>query len=217
MPIALAVALGGGLGSVGRYAVDSLIERHTESVFPWATFTINMTGCLAVGFLIAALVDRHTAPAWLRAGCSWGSGSAASSERGTSATRRAGSVLGTVIVRLSDHVVVQALSLDLDDRDRRICDRVDLGHVTLEVGGCALGRAGRPDCDRLAHLGEPVPRVRVCADLDGRDPRPGLDQRNRVRVLACHVRSDGTLRRPRRRAPFGQLRPTDGQVDVPNG
>ena len=37
-------------------------------MFPWATFTVNMTGCLAVGFLIAALVDRHRAPAWLRAG-----------------------------------------------------------------------------------------------------------------------------------------------------
>ena len=68
MPVALAIALGGALGAVGRYAVDSLIERHTESVFPWATFAINMTGCLAVGFLIAALVDRHRAPSWLRAG-----------------------------------------------------------------------------------------------------------------------------------------------------
>ena len=43
-------------------------ERHTESVFPWATFTINVAGCLAVGFLIAALVDRHRAPVWLRGG-----------------------------------------------------------------------------------------------------------------------------------------------------
>ena len=68
MPVALAIALGGALGALGRYAVDSLIERHTESVFPWATFTINMTGCLAVGFLIAGLVDRHRTPTWLRAG-----------------------------------------------------------------------------------------------------------------------------------------------------
>ena len=68
MPVALGVALGGALGSLARYAIDSLIERHTESVFPWATFAINMTGCLAVGFFIAALVDRHRAPSWLRAG-----------------------------------------------------------------------------------------------------------------------------------------------------
>jgi fluoride exporter len=37
-------------------------------VFPWATFTVNVSGCLAVGFIIAALVDRHRAPAWLRTG-----------------------------------------------------------------------------------------------------------------------------------------------------
>ena len=68
MLIAFAIALGGALGALGRYGLDSLIERHTESVFPWATFTINVAGCLAVGFLIAALVDRHRAPVWLRGG-----------------------------------------------------------------------------------------------------------------------------------------------------
>jgi CrcB protein len=67
MSIALAVALGGSVGALSRYGLDSLIERRTESLFPWATFTINMTGCLAVGFVLAALVDRHRAPAWLRA------------------------------------------------------------------------------------------------------------------------------------------------------
>ncbi len=68
MSLALAVALGGSVGALSRYGLDSLIERRTESLFPWATFTINMTGCLAVGFVLAALVDRHRAPAWLRAG-----------------------------------------------------------------------------------------------------------------------------------------------------
>ena len=68
MPVALAVALGGALGASGRFALDTLIERRTESLFPWATFTINMTGCLAVGFIVAALVDRHRAPIWVRTG-----------------------------------------------------------------------------------------------------------------------------------------------------
>ncbi len=68
MSLALAVALGGSVGALSRYGLDSLIERRTESLFPWATFTINMTGCLAVGFVLTALVDRHRAPAWLRAG-----------------------------------------------------------------------------------------------------------------------------------------------------
>jgi CrcB protein len=69
MVLVLAVALGGGLGSVSRYGLDALIERRAaDSLFPWATFTINSTGCLAVGFIIAAFVDRHRAPLWLRTG-----------------------------------------------------------------------------------------------------------------------------------------------------
>jgi CrcB protein len=68
MPILFAVAGFGALGAASRYGVDTLIERHTESVFPWATFTINLAGCLAVGFIIAALVDRDRAPQWLRVG-----------------------------------------------------------------------------------------------------------------------------------------------------
>ena len=68
MSVALAVSVGGAVGALSRYGLDSFIEQRTESTFPWATFAINVSGCLAVGFVIAALVDRHHAPAWLRAG-----------------------------------------------------------------------------------------------------------------------------------------------------
>jgi CrcB protein len=68
MPVVLAVALGGAAGSVARYGLDRLIERRSFAVFPWSTFTINATGCLLIGFVIATLVDRHHAPAWLRVG-----------------------------------------------------------------------------------------------------------------------------------------------------
>jgi CrcB protein len=68
MSVVLAVALAGALGAVSRYGLDTLVERHTESSFPWATFLVNTSGCLAVGFVIAALVDRHRAPQWLRVG-----------------------------------------------------------------------------------------------------------------------------------------------------
>jgi CrcB protein len=53
---------------VSRYAVDRLIEQRTESVFPWATFTVNLTGCVLFGILTGALIDRHDTPAWLRVG-----------------------------------------------------------------------------------------------------------------------------------------------------
>src|SRR5688572_4008309 len=68
MAIAFAVAFGGSLGALSRYGIDTWIEQRSESLFPWATFVINMTGCFAVGFLIAAIVDRHNAPQWLRTG-----------------------------------------------------------------------------------------------------------------------------------------------------
>jgi CrcB protein len=68
MPVALAVALGGSLGALARYGADRLIERRLDSLFPWSTFAINVSGCFAAGVLVAALVDRHAAPAWVRVG-----------------------------------------------------------------------------------------------------------------------------------------------------
>jgi len=67
MPIGLAVALGGAFGALARYGLDRMIERRSAAVFPWSTFTINVTGCLLVGFVVGAFVDRHHAPAWIRA------------------------------------------------------------------------------------------------------------------------------------------------------
>jgi fluoride exporter len=68
MPSTVAVALGGAIGAVARYGLDRLIERRSDSLFPWSTFAINMAGCLVIGVLIATLVDRHHTPDWLRAG-----------------------------------------------------------------------------------------------------------------------------------------------------
>ncbi len=68
MPVLLAVALGGALGSLARYGADRLIERRSFSIFPWSTFTINATGCLLIGVVIAALADRHHTPTWIRTG-----------------------------------------------------------------------------------------------------------------------------------------------------
>jgi CrcB protein len=68
VPIVFGVALGGALGASARYGVDRLIERRTSSVFPWSTFTINITGCFAIGLLTAMLVERQHLPAWIRVG-----------------------------------------------------------------------------------------------------------------------------------------------------
>jgi len=68
MSVVVSVAVGGSLGAISRYGLDRVIEQRTESSFPWSTFVINVSGCLLVGFLVAAIVDRRSAPAWLRAG-----------------------------------------------------------------------------------------------------------------------------------------------------
>ena len=72
MPVVLAVGFGGAFGAVSRYSLDRFIEQRADSAFPWATFAINVSGCFAVGFIIAAVVDRHRAPHWLKAGLTIG-------------------------------------------------------------------------------------------------------------------------------------------------
>ena len=68
MPVIVGVALGGALGASVRWLLDRFLEHHTESVFPWSTFAINITGCLLIGVVIETLVDRHHVPAWIRIG-----------------------------------------------------------------------------------------------------------------------------------------------------
>jgi len=68
MPVVLAVAVGGGAGALARYGVDTLIERHVDALFPWATFTINITGCFLNGLVVALVVDALCAPSWLSRG-----------------------------------------------------------------------------------------------------------------------------------------------------
>ena len=68
VPVVVGVALGGALGASGRYALDRAIERRSSAVFPWATFTINLTGCFLIGLITAALVERQHLPAWVRVG-----------------------------------------------------------------------------------------------------------------------------------------------------
>jgi fluoride exporter len=68
MPVIAGVALGGALGAAGRYALDRFIEQRSDAVFPWATFTVNLSGCFLIGLISATLIDRHHLPAWLRVG-----------------------------------------------------------------------------------------------------------------------------------------------------
>src|SRR5438105_1243360 len=45
----LFVGLGGGLGSMLRYACQRWFLQHYSQPFPWGTFTVNIIGCLLIG------------------------------------------------------------------------------------------------------------------------------------------------------------------------
>lgn len=62
---ALVVALGGVLGALSRWGV-SLGLPHAPGSWPWATVTVNLTGCLAIGVLLAVLLARFPDHPWLR-------------------------------------------------------------------------------------------------------------------------------------------------------
>lgn len=50
MVMYLAVALGGALGTVGRYFVSGLVANAFGETFPWGTLIINITGSFVIGF-----------------------------------------------------------------------------------------------------------------------------------------------------------------------
>lgn len=56
----LLVALGGGIGAAGRYGV-SLAMPLKPGEWPWATFSVNVAGSLAIGVLAGWLSSRGDA------------------------------------------------------------------------------------------------------------------------------------------------------------
>ena len=47
----LLLAVGAAIGAPLRYLVDQLVRARHDSVFPWGTFTVNVTGSLTLGVL----------------------------------------------------------------------------------------------------------------------------------------------------------------------
>jgi CrcB protein len=50
------IALGGGIGAVGRYGLAELWPTR-PGAFPWATFTVNVSGCLLIGVLMVLISE----------------------------------------------------------------------------------------------------------------------------------------------------------------
>ena len=54
----LAVAVGGVAGALARAAVSYALP-HEPTAWPWATFAVNLVGCLVLGLLLAWIDARH--------------------------------------------------------------------------------------------------------------------------------------------------------------
>jgi len=54
----VAVALGGVVGCVARYGVTQAVQLFYGKSFPLATLVINVSGCLAMGFLFYLTLER---------------------------------------------------------------------------------------------------------------------------------------------------------------
>jgi fluoride exporter len=64
MLMILAVALGGALGSVLRYAFGRLAVEWLGAGFPYGTLGVNALGCLLAGGCYVMLVERGAANEW---------------------------------------------------------------------------------------------------------------------------------------------------------
>ncbi|KQX69761.1 fluoride efflux transporter CrcB [Angustibacter sp. Root456] len=55
-PVLLTIGAGGALGSAARWALAHVAPSAPGHV-PWATFGVNVSGCLALGVLMVLVVD----------------------------------------------------------------------------------------------------------------------------------------------------------------
>ena len=62
----LAVALGGALGSMARYALSTWVFQISSHKFPYATLTVNVLGSFVMGILFVVIVERAALPQEMR-------------------------------------------------------------------------------------------------------------------------------------------------------
>jgi CrcB protein len=60
------LAVGGALGTLARYGLNGVISARVAT-FPLGTMVVNVTGCLAIGFL-AAVSDPSFGRSWIKPG-----------------------------------------------------------------------------------------------------------------------------------------------------
>lgn len=58
MTLAVAVAIAGAIGAPARFALDSWLQRRSQTTVPVGTLAVNLIGALALG-VITGLLDHH--------------------------------------------------------------------------------------------------------------------------------------------------------------
>ncbi len=62
----LFISIAGALGAVSRYGLSSLVHRVMGKNFAWGTLTVNVAGCLIIGFLFDWMLNADTISPSLR-------------------------------------------------------------------------------------------------------------------------------------------------------
>jgi len=60
----LLIAIGGALGALARYGVNTVIVNATGGRFPWATLAVNVTGSFLLGVVLRAFEGTPNFNAW---------------------------------------------------------------------------------------------------------------------------------------------------------
>ncbi len=50
--------LGGAIGAMGRYWMSGLISNRSSGSFPYGTLSVNLIGCLSIGFIMTLALER---------------------------------------------------------------------------------------------------------------------------------------------------------------
>ena len=56
----LLIFVGGGLGSLCRYALGSLIQSRAHLAFPVGTLVVNVLGCIIIGIVARHVLNMQT-------------------------------------------------------------------------------------------------------------------------------------------------------------
>ena len=68
----LAIAIGGGLGSIVRFVISREMGNWLGNYLPYGTLTVNVAGSLALGWFITFFFDRPELSSALRLGLTVG-------------------------------------------------------------------------------------------------------------------------------------------------